>query len=182
MQSLEKAADSSGEIILGTRYVLRAFYAAYPQAATAFSVQSLQENSAARPAESSKAVLFSPFHIVFSHQLVSFLSGEFARKLLYQFFFPLPSYFAHFSLLMTVSYHTVLPPSIIGPSSSLSPSNIYKHLEPEVYSVFAKFIALVTTNECKTMVHNTCNHPKLFAGQQFLLSLFIEKHSVIKCP
>lgn len=98
-QLLRKAANSDGKINLATStsFVLQPFYTVHSQAGTVFSVQLSQEYSAARPAESSKAVLFSPSHIAFSLRLFSSLAMELAMKLIYLIFLCL----AHSSLLLS---------------------------------------------------------------------------------
>ena len=95
---LRKAVNLTGETVLGTSTssALWPFYVVYSQVSTTLQ----QGHSAIHPAESSKAVLFSPFHISFSLQLLSSLPRELARKILYLFFLPFPFWLANSSLLL----------------------------------------------------------------------------------
>lgn len=126
IRSLRKAANSSGGTILSTRLCpttilcsISPGWQSFPSAV----IEGIFCNSSSTVQQSS--TIFSFPHCLFSPAVLPFWGVCKGTSLPV---FPLPSYFAHFSLLIMVSYHTIHPPSITDPSSSLSPSNTNKHL------------------------------------------------------
>lgn len=130
IRSLRKEANSSGGTILSTRLCpttilcsISPGWQSFPSAV----IEGIFCNSSSRVQQSS--TIFSFPHYLFSPAVLLPFWGVCKETSLPVF--PLPSYFAYFSLLIMVSYHAIHPSSITDPSSSLSPSNINKHLGAE---------------------------------------------------
>lgn len=130
IRSLRKEANSSGGTILSTRLCpttilcsISPGWQSFPSAV----IEGIFCNSSSRVQQSS--TIFSFPHYLFSPAVLLPFWGVCKETSLPVF--PLHSYFAYFSLLIMVSYHAIHPSSITDPSSSLSPSNINKHLGAE---------------------------------------------------
>lgn len=159
----------------------------HSRAGTVFSVQLSQEHSAARPAESSKAVLFSPSHITCCLRLFSSLARELAMKLIYLFFLCV----------------LLIPPCCCPDHGQLSHNSPSCHTSAFLLPIFHVCISYV--NKLSGIWKSVqCLHIILYLWllvtdakllrvtltailsylqvQKFTVSLYIDKHSARMCP